>query len=119
MDFWCPDDDAPTEPAWWAPLLRFGLAMARAGLPALDPDEFVLMGRLVRRGPDLWLYQNRHSRRYATLDERGVPYRYVPPKSAGTGAGRHLAYEDPTDAWWHLDLRSLGPSLRAAPRSAA
>ena len=42
VDFWYPDDDAPIDPAWWAPLMRFGLAMARDGLPALDPEEFRL-----------------------------------------------------------------------------
>lgn len=37
MDFWYPDDDAPIDPNWWAPLMRFGLAAARDGLPALHP----------------------------------------------------------------------------------
>jgi hypothetical protein len=35
MDFWYPDNDAPIDPAWWAPLMRIDLAAARGGLDAL------------------------------------------------------------------------------------
>jgi len=31
MEFWHPDDGASPDPAWWAALMRFGLAMARDG----------------------------------------------------------------------------------------
>ena len=48
MDVWFPEDDAPADPGWWAPLMRFGLAMARADLPAIDPDAFMLMGQIDR-----------------------------------------------------------------------
>jgi hypothetical protein len=115
MQFWYPEDDAPPDPGWWAPLMLFGLAMAREGLPALDPDEFMLMGRIVRSGrPDLWLYKHIYSRRYANLDDRGTPYRYIPPKDVlrSKSDGRYVLHKDPRSAWWQLDLLDFSPALR-------
>lgn len=113
MGFWYPDDDAPIDPNWWAPLMRFGLAAARDGLPALDPEEFMFMGRIVRKGrPDLWLFKHIFSRRYANLDEYGEPYRYIPPKDVlnSKSDGRYVT-QDRRSAWWHLDLIDFSPAL--------
>jgi len=117
MDFWYPDDGAKPDPAWWAPLMRFGLAMAREGLPALDPDEFMFMGRIVRKGrPDIWLFKHVYSRRHANLDECGGAYRYIPPKDVlnSKSDGRYVAL-DARSAWWRLDLIDFSPALRPDP----
>jgi hypothetical protein len=114
VDFWYPDDDAPIDPNWWAPLMRFGLAAARDGLPALDPEEFMLMGRIVRNGrPDLWLFKHIFSRRYANLDVYGEPYRYIPPKDVlrSKSDGRYVT-QDHRSAWCHLDLLDCSPALQ-------
>jgi hypothetical protein len=37
MDFWHPEEDAPVDPNWWAPLLRFGLQIFEE-LPADESD---------------------------------------------------------------------------------
>jgi len=121
MKIWYPEDGVPPDPGWWAPLMRFGLATARDGLPALDPDEFMFMGRIVRSGrPDLWLYKHIYSRRYANLDDRGTPYRYIPPKDVlrSTSNGRYVLHKDRRSAWWQLELLEFSPAL-GPDRSAA
>ena len=117
MDFSYPDDDAPIDPNWWGPLMRFGLAAARDGLPALDPEEFMFMGRVVRKGrPDLWLFKHIYSRRYANLTDVGQAYRYVPPRDVlrSKSDGRYVK-QDGRSAWWHLDLIDFSPALRPDP----
>ena len=115
MEMWYPDDDAPIDPNWWAPLMRLGLAAARDGLPALDPEEFMFMGRVVRKGrPDIWLFKHIYSRRYANVDECGEPYRYIPPKDVlhSKSDGRYVT-QDRRSAWWNLDLIDYSPAVQA------
>ena len=109
MELWYPDEDAPVDMGWWAPLMRFGLAMARADLPAIDPDDFMLMGRIERKDrPRLWLYKHIHTRRYVNLADDGTPYRYIPPKNwSSRSPGRYVLHRHPRAAWWQLDLLSL------------
>jgi hypothetical protein len=64
------DVDAPPD---WAPLERLaGLCRERSDLPAVDPDQFMYMGRAVRRGrPPVMLYKHIWTRRYLNLDHLG------------------------------------------------
>jgi hypothetical protein len=109
MDLWYPEDDAPVDMGWWAPLMRFGLAMARADLPAIDPDDFMFMGRIDRKGrPRIWLYKHIDTRRYVNVADDGTPYDYVAPKNWNSRyEGRYVLHRDPKNAWRRLNLLSL------------
>jgi hypothetical protein len=117
MDLWYPDDDIPSDMGWWTPLLRFGLAMARAGLPAINPNDYMLMGRIDRKGrPRIWLYKHIDTRRYVNVADDGTPYRYIPPKDWNSRyEGRYVLHRNPKTAWWHLGLWTLREELDDVP----
>ena len=64
------DIDAPAD---WAPLEQLArLCRERPDLPELDPDQFMYMGRAIRRGlPPVLLYKHVWTRRYLNLDHLG------------------------------------------------
>jgi hypothetical protein len=71
------DIDAPAD---WAPLERLAeLCGKRPDLPDVDPDQFMYMGRAVRRGrPQVLLYKHIWTRRYLNLDHVGHAFAVTP-----------------------------------------
>ena len=116
-----PTGDGPLDPSWTAPLTS--LARAVAGDPRhryLDPDDFMIMGRVVRSPrPSINLYKHGYTRHYLNLDAHGQAYRYRAPRDLDKGDGRYLRYRTVDEALLALDLFELPwmkPGLAAERR---
>jgi hypothetical protein len=110
------DDPGP----WFAPLhLVAEVVAGQHDWRLFDPDDFMCMGRVVRRSrPDIYLYKHIDTRQYLNLDEQGVPYRYCVPAEGAAGEGRYVRHRSLTRAlfWLRLwELPSMRPELRGQP----
>lgn len=80
-----PEEGAPFDPAWIAPLHAVAHALANSTRIVdsfFDPDDFMFMGWYQRtKRSRIMLYKHRDTRRYLNVDETGQTYRYVVPKS--------------------------------------
>jgi hypothetical protein len=109
-------------PPDWSPLERVAeVCRVGAGLPPLDPADFLYMACAVTAGGlRVHLYKNRYSRRYLNLDEAGHAYRYVVERRRNRPVTT-ARYEPLPDLRGAL-RRAVGQlpvALRAAPPSPA
>lgn len=74
-----PEGTGPLDPEWFRPLYDLVPKVPAVGsLTYFDPDDFMLMGRVLRSPrPDITLYKHRYTRRYLNLDASGQPYHYL------------------------------------------
>jgi hypothetical protein len=79
MRWWQPNPRDPELLDWWRPLLT---AARRARLEAVQwpihPDEFELVGRVVRGGDgaDVWIYRHETAVGFLCVDAHGSAYRF-------------------------------------------
>lgn len=101
-------DDGPLDSSWLQPMLSVADTLARSSRWAdqfFDPRDFMIMGRLNRRGrPRLVLYKHIDTRRYLNLDDDAWPYRYYPPRSLTSGTGHYRRHRKAVDAIDNLEL---------------
>lgn len=124
-----PLPDEPLDPVWSRPLNKAAVAVAKLGDWAdqfFDPDDFMIMGRLVRQGrPDIVLYKHVETRLYLNLDDAANAYRFCPPKDPMRGDGRYVRQPDLRAAIDHLRLcesariQATSDELTATRRSRA
>ena len=100
-----PEGDGPLDPEWFRPLFDlFPLVPAEGPLKYFDPDDFMLMGRIVRPPrPAITLYKHRYTRRYLNLDASGQAYRYLAPPIDSDRSGQYRRHKD-----LHAALSGLG-----------
>jgi hypothetical protein len=121
MEIWTPDENDPYDQAWWRPLELVAFVVARdRALPRLGIDEFMFMGRVVRRSrPDIWLYKHYETRRYLNLDESVQSYRYLhlPSRADDPDAirGRYLKLPSLRIAMFHAHLHLVDEFGRFRP----
>ena len=119
-DYWFPGESEPKDPAWWRPIERFAeIVVGIAHVPLLLPCDFMLMGRVERRGrPGIWEYKHKDTRRYLQIDDALTVYRYIAPRDL-EGNGRYVRdrggwrsalarleldlFEYPRDLDWYCD----------------
>ena len=116
-----PDHDRPLDPLWWAPLaLACEQAAADRRHRYLDPDDFMVMGRIVRPPrPTIFLYKHRYTRAYLNLDATATAYRYHPPRDIERRSGSYRAHRSLDEALLALgqwELPWLKPGLEAERR---
>lgn len=106
--------DRPLDPQWLRPLYLVWPAIpALPPLERFDPDDFMVMGRVLRAPrPDITLYKHRFTRRYLNVDAAGRTYRYAGPPSESFRSGEYRRQD------LVASLRALGlgelPDLKAA-----
>lgn len=104
-----PPPDAPVDPDWFAPLEDLiEVVPTERPYRFFDPADFMMMGRVVRRGrPAITIYKHNYTRSHINLDPHGTAYRYVPPPIDGPGLGRYLRHRSVLDALCALNLHEL------------
>ncbi|MCU1371430.1 MAG: hypothetical protein JWO77_2624 [Ilumatobacteraceae bacterium] len=114
-----PEGDGPHDPEWFRPLYDVWRAVpAVAPFDRFDPDDFLVMGRVLRGPqPDITLYKHRYTRRYLNLDAAGLAYRYAGPPLESFRSGEYRR-QDLTAALRALGLGEL-PHLKVASRPGA
>lgn len=108
-----PEADGPLDPEWFQPLYDlFPSIPAEGSLKYFDPNDFMVMGRIVRPPrPSITLYKHRYTRRYLNLDASGQAYRYFAPPLASDRPGQYLPHDDLISALRGLGLAEL-PQLK-------
>ena len=115
MPYWFPRASEENDPTWWRPLEAFAELVAdRTDAPLVLPCEFMLMGRIDRRGrTGIWEYKHKMSRRYLQIDDTLVVYRYVPPADLDSCDGRYVRDR----GGWRAALGRLELAQWARPRN--
>jgi hypothetical protein len=108
-----PEGDGPLDPEWFRPLFDlFPTIPAEGSLKYFDPDDFMVMGRIVRPPrPSITLYKHRYTRRYLNLDASGQAYRYFAPPLGSGRSGQYRQHKELRSALSGLGLWEL-PQLK-------
>ena len=82
MRWWQPNAGEPELIDWWRPLLAAARRARHEGVQwPIHPDEFELVGRVVRGGddfdePDVWIYRHETAVGFLAVDGEGGAYRF-------------------------------------------
>ena len=82
MRWWQPNAGEPELIDWWRPLLAAARRARHEGVQwPIHPDEFELVGRVVRAGdardePDVWIYRHETAVGFLSVDADGGAYRF-------------------------------------------